>query len=375
MLKNGSDIFNQNKKKFKLKIVKKQNSENDIEKETIRTISEESENESNNNINNEDLLNQLNNLKQTIKDQEKIIQEKDTKITSLAKTNERLTYNFEMINKELTEILDKKANDQLKRKNKQNIQQNNDESNKIHILEKENQNILNLYSLMKKENTFLRNKLDEMMYNKENRDKYGETDYNKRKNFNSKQINIQLEKTINQKDYKINCLKYEISELKCKINMLDKLKEMNNKFFTKDSSNKSEQSLKEKILKINEEVLILKREKEDHEKIYKNLKDVITSLTSKIENYKNSNQIQINEMNAIFSSMDSSINKCVIPCSKTDIFSEVEEKLYIKYSQFKYTYNIFLSGGNKISKNKTLEENNINNEMTILVILREKVGV
>lgn len=375
MLKNGSDIFNQNKKKFKLKIVKKQNSENDILKETIRTISEESENESNNNINNEDLLNQLNNLKQTIKDQEKIIQEKDTKITSLAKTNERLTYNFEMINKELTEILDKKANDQLKRKNKQNIQQNNDESNKIHILEKENQNILNLYSLMKKENTFLRNKLDEMMYNKENRDKYGETDYNKRKNFNSKQINIQLEKTINQKDYKINCLKYEISELKCKINMLDKLKEMNNKFFTKDSSNKSEQSLKEKILKINEEVLILKREKEDHEKIYKNLKDVITSLTSKIENYKNSNQIQINEMNAIFSSMDSSINKCVIPCSKTDIFSEVEEKLYIKYPQFKYTYNIFLSGGNKISKNKTLEENNINNEMTILVILREKVGV
>ena len=375
MLKNGSDIFNQNKKKFKLKIVKKQNSENDIEKETIRTISEESENESNNNINNEDLLNQLNNLKQTIKDQEKIIQEKDTKITSLAKTNERLTYNFEMINKELTEILDKKANDQLKRKNKQNIQQNNDESNKINILEKENQNILNLYFLMKKENTFLRNKLDEMMYNKENRDKYGETDYNKRKNFNSKQINIQLEKTINQKDYKINCLKYEISELKCKINMLDKLKEMNNKFFTKDSSNKSEQSLKEKILKINEEVLILKREKEDHEKIYKNLKDVITSLTSKIENYKNSNQIQINEMNAIFSSMDSSINKCVIPCSKTDIFSEVEEKLYIKYSQFKYTYNIFLSGGNKISKNKTLEENNINNEMTILVILREKVGV
>ena len=73
---------------------------------------------------------------------------------------------------------------------------------KVQILEKENKNILNLYSVMKKENTFLKKKLDEMKYNKENRDKYGETDYNERKNFKNKQINIQLEKEINQKEYK-----------------------------------------------------------------------------------------------------------------------------------------------------------------------------
>jgi len=376
MLRNGSDIFNQKNKKFKLKIIKKENSENDKEKEKISTISEISENEdNNNNINNEDLINQLDYLKETIKNQEKIIQEKDNKISSLAKTNERLTYNFEMINKELTDIIDKKANEQLRKNNKPNISENNDESKRIQILEKENKNILNLYSVMKKENTFLRNKLDEMMYNKENRDKYGETDYNKRKNFNNKKIDIKLEQEINRKDYKINCLHYEISELKSKINMLEKLKEMNNKFFTKDISNKSEQALTEKILKLNEVITLIKRENEDFEKIYKNQRDVITSLTSKIENYKNSNQIQINDINVVFSSMDSSINKCVIPCSKIDIFSEVEEKLYIKYPQFKYTYNVFLSGGTKISKNKTLEENNINNEMTILVILREKVGV
>ena len=235
-----------------------------------------------------------------------------------------------MINKELTDIIDKKANEQLRKNNKPNISENNDESKRIQILEKENKNILNLYSVMKKENTFLRNKLDEMMYNKENRDKYGETDYNKRKNFNNKKIDIKLEQEINLKDYKINCLHYEISELKCKINMLEKLKEMNNKFFTKDSSNKSEQALTEKILKLNEKITLIKRENEDFEKIYKNQRDVITSLTSKIENYKNSNQIQINDINVVFSSMDSSINKCVIPCSKIDIFSEVEEKLYIK---------------------------------------------
>jgi len=233
MLRNGSDIFNQKNKKFKLKIIKKENSENDKEKEKISTISEISENEDNNNINNEDLINQLDYLKETIKNQEKIIQEKDNKISSLAKTNERLTYNFEMINKELTDIIDKKANEQLRKNNKPNVSEKNDESKRIQILEKENKNILNLYSVMKKENTFLRNKLDEMMYNKENRDKYGETDYNKRKNFNNKKIDIKLEQEINRKDYKINCLHYEISELKCKINMLEKLKEMNNKFLLK----------------------------------------------------------------------------------------------------------------------------------------------
>ena len=227
---------------------------------------------------------------------------------------------------------------------------------------------------MKKENDFLKNKMNEMIENKNNIDIYGETDYNKRKNFSNKNNVIKLEEQINQKDYKINCLKYEISELKCKINMLEKLKEMNNKFFSKDSPNKSEHDLKEKILKLNEEILSIKRGNEEHEKIYKNLRDVITSLISKKQNYKNSKEIQINDINATFSSMDSSINKYIIQCSKTDIFSEVEEKLYLKYPQFKYTYNVFLSGGKKIFKNKTLEENNINNESPILVIISKSIN-
>jgi len=371
MLRNGSDIFNLNNKKLKLKLVKKENNENENETEKISKISE---NEDNNILNKEDLLNQINNLKQKIISLETIIQEKDSKIFSLSKTNEKLTNNFEMINKYLTEILDKKAQKQLRKKNKLILKESKDDSKRVQILEQENSNILKMYSLMKKENDFLKNKMNEMIENKNNIDIYGETDYNKRKNFSNKNNVIKLEEQINQKDYKINCLKYEISELKCKINMLEKLKEMNNKFFSKDSPNKSEHDLKEKILKLNEEILSIKRGNEEHEKIYKNLRDVITSLISKKQNYKNSKEIQINDINATFSSMDSSINKYIIQCSKTDIFSEVEEKLYLKYPQFKYTYNVFLSGGKKIFKNKTLEENNINNESPILVIISKSIN-
>ena len=372
MLRNGSDIFNLNNKKLKLKLIKKENNENENETEKISKISE---NEDNNILNKEDLINQINNLKQKIISLETIIQEKDSKIFSLSKTNEKLTNNFEMINKYLTEILDKKAQKQLRKKNKLILKESKDDSKRVQILEQENSNILKMYSLMKKENDFLKNKMNEMIENKNNIDIYGETDYNKRKNFSNKNNVIKLEEQINQKDYKINCLKYEISELKCKINMLEKLKEMNNKFFSKDSPNKSEHDLKEKILKLNEEILSIKRGNEEHEKIYKNLRDVITSLISKIQNYKNSKEIQINDINATFSSMDSSINKYIIQCSKTDIFSEVEEKLYLKYPQFKYTYNVFLSGGKKILKNKTLEENNINNESPILVIISKSINV
>ena len=371
MLRNGSDIFNLNNKKLKLKLVKKENNENENETEKISKISE---NEDNNILNKEDLLNQINNLKQKIISLETIIQENDSKIFSLSKTNEKLTNNFEMINKYLTEILDKKAQKQLRKKNKLILKESKDDSKRVQILEQENSNILKMYSLMKKENDFLKNKMNEMIENKNNIDIYGETDYNKRKNFSNKNNVIKLEEQINQKDYKINCLKYEISELKCKINMLEKLKEMNNKFFSKDSPNKSEHDLKEKILKLNEEILSIKRGNEEHEKIYKNLRDVITSLISKIQNYKNSKEIQMGGVNATFSSMDSSINKYIIQCSKTDIFSEVEEKLYLKYPQFKYTYNVFLSGGKKILKNKTLEENNINNESPILVIISKSIN-
>ena len=113
MLRNGSDIFNLNNKKLKLKLVKKENNENENETEKISKISE---NEDNNILNKEDLINQINNLKQKIISLETIIQEKDSKIFSLSKTNEKLTNNFEMINKYLTEILDKKARKQLRKK-------------------------------------------------------------------------------------------------------------------------------------------------------------------------------------------------------------------------------------------------------------------
>ena len=85
--------------------------ENYNAKENINTITE---NNDVNSLNKEDLINQLNYMNQKLISLENIIQQKDEKIFSLAKTNEKLTQNFEMINKALTDILDKKAKEQLK---------------------------------------------------------------------------------------------------------------------------------------------------------------------------------------------------------------------------------------------------------------------
>ena len=56
---------------------------------------------------------------------------------------------------------------------------------------------------MKKENDFLKNKMNEMIENKNNIDIYGETDYNKRKNFSNKNNIIKLEEQINKNIIKL----------------------------------------------------------------------------------------------------------------------------------------------------------------------------
>ena len=67
-----------------------------------------------------------------------------------------------------------------------------------------------------------------------------------------------------------------------------------------------------------------------------------------------------------FMSGDSVINEG-IKCLKTDIFAEVEEKLYKIYEEYRGTNNLFLHAGNPVLRFKTIEENNIKNSDKVIM--------
>ena len=48
-----------------------------------------------------------------------------------------------------------------------------------------------------------------------------------------------------------------------------------------------------------------------------------------------------------------------IPCKKTDIFSDVEKKLYIEYPEYKNKNCYFMQNGNVINKDLNFENNKI----------------
>ena len=68
----------------------------------------------------------------------------------------------------------------------------------------------------------------------------------------------------------------------------------------------------------------------------------------------------------IFTSSDQNIISSFI-CKNTDIFKLIENKFYEKYSEYKDLDNNFFLNGKKIDKNKSLDENKINNNDIITI--------
>ena len=60
-----------------------------------------------------------------------------------------------------------------------------------------------------------------------------------------------------------------------------------------------------------------------------------------------------------FISTDQKINNFGLTCLKSEIFSHVEEKIYLQYPEFRETNNTFLVSGKIILRFKTMAENNI----------------
>ena len=72
-----------------------------------------------------------------------------------------------------------------------------------------------------------------------------------------------------------------------------------------------------------------------------------------------------------FISTDQNVN-FITSCKITDIFSDIEKKLYLEYPELKNKNIFFLVNGNIIEKSNTIEKNKINHQNCILIVENEE---
>ena len=94
-------------------------------------------------------------------------------------------------------------------------------------------------------------------------------------------------------------------------------------------------------------------------------------LKIEIQNKNNPEKKQLYSLDDIvivnFTSTDQIIHLS-LKCIKTEIFAHIEEKLYKEYPDYKETNNYFLSKGKQILRFKTIEENNIEDGYTVMLL-------
>ena len=148
------------------------------------------------------------------------------------------------------------------------------------------------------------------------------------------------------------------------------------------------------ILKLKDELTQAKQIIEQQKITIQNLQNQINDINSNhnitIQNYKNiinqkeqelnnlkiqlqNNDISSNNnslynrrniMAVNFISMDSKIHFAV-PCIDSDIFAEVEEKLYKQFPEYRETNNSFLANGQTVLRFKTIKQNKIGNGLPV----------
>ena len=95
-----------------------------------------------------------------------------------------------------------------------------------------------------------------------------------------------------------------------------------------------------------------------------------TELTN-IKNNLSQSKIVLNksQMMALhFTSTDQNVHFS-IPCIESDIFAEVEEKLYKEYPEYRETNNTFLAQGKQILRFKTIGQNKIGSGITLTLVI------
>ena len=139
----------------------------------------------------------------------------------------------------------------------------------------------------------------------------------------------------------------------------NRIKELENQLKIKNNTNI--------INNNNEENIIIQSLKEQINQKDEELKE----LRVKLQNKDNSTKAKLIPEEKItcvyFTSVDQNINY-PIPCVKTDIFAEIEEKLYKEYPKYRETNNNFLVNGMQILRFKSIEENRINNGQPVMLV-------
>ena len=97
----------------------------------------------------------------------------------------------------------------------------------------------------------------------------------------------------------------------------------------------------------------------------KDLNDEIKRLKEQIKN-QNNNHTEKKDFKITFKTNNGEINY-TIECNENDKFTDLEDKLFEKYSSYSDRDASFSFNGKKIKERKTLKENNIQNEGIIII--------
>jgi len=243
-------------------------------------------------------------------EEENKINEDDKEADLLNISNNKDIFEIELDNKKI----------ELRNDNKNISEQLKEKSKELEVLENEIKLINKKYAKREEE---YKNKI--LIIQKEKQDLINKLNKSKIKNYN---LSIEIKK----KENELENLKNELNE---KINQL---KDYEQKF---DIDN----------------IIINNLKKNKDEFINK-----IDMLEKEV-----TNRINRNEMMCVnFTSSDQYINYS-IPCTSSDIFAELEEKLYKEYPKYRETKKVFLHNGDSILRSKTIAENKIESGKPILL--------
>ena len=178
-----------------------------------------------------------------------------------------------------------------------------------------------------------------------------------------------------------NSIKYDNNEDIKIVNINNISSEKENKEYI-NKIKELELKIKELELKIKEKDIIINEEKIKNENLNKRIKE-LESISN--NNLQNSNIIELeNEIKLFrkycnFSEGEKLISIKFISSAQdidypiitknTKMFIELEPMIYKKYPKYMETNNYFLVGGNRINRNKTIEQNNIKNNDIITLII------
>ena len=262
-------------------------------------------------------------------EEENKINEDDKEADLLNISNNKDIFEIELDNKKI----------ELRNDNKNISEQLKEKSKKLEILENEIKIINKKYA--KREEEYKKKLLIScklyiiiLVIQKEKQDLINKLNKSKINNFN-------LGIKIKEKENELENLRNELNE---KINQL---KDYEQKF---DIDNIIINNLKK-----NKDEFINKIDMLEKEKL--NLNNKLNS----------QNIINRNEMMCVnFTYSDQYINYS-IPCTSSDIFEELEEKLYKEYPKYRETKKVFLHNGDSILRSKTIAENKIESGKPILL--------